>query len=70
MTLEERNKLGIASLPETLIEALDSLCKAPVIREALGNHIYNRFVEAKTVEWDSYRLTITQWELDRYLHMY
>jgi len=70
MTLEERNKLGIASLPGTLKEALDALGQAPVMREALGDHIYNRFVEAKTEEWDSFRLTVTQWELDRYLHMY
>jgi len=70
MTLEERNKLGIASLPGTLKEALDALSQSPVMQEALGNHIYHRFVEAKTEEWDSFRLTVTQWELDRYLHMY
>lgn len=70
MNSEERERLGIASLPSNLHEALDKLSKAPVIREALGNHIYHRFVEAKSEEWDSFRVTVTQWELDRYLHMY
>ncbi|HWQ42918.1 MAG TPA: type I glutamate--ammonia ligase [Desulfosporosinus sp.] len=70
MTREEREERGIASLPGSLKDALDELGKAPVIREALGNHIYHRFVEAKTEEWDSFRVAVTQWELDRYLHMY
>ncbi|HEY8908943.1 MAG TPA: type I glutamate--ammonia ligase [Desulfosporosinus sp.] len=70
MTREERKNLGIASLPGNLKEALDELGNAPVIREALGNHIFHRFVEAKTEEWDSFSVAVTQWELDRYLHIY
>ncbi|KJR44221.1 Glutamine synthetase type I [Desulfosporosinus sp. I2] len=70
MTSEEREKLGIDSLPSNLKDALDELAKAPVIREALGHHIYDRFVEAKTEEWDSFIVTVTQWELDRYLALY
>ena len=70
MTSEEREKLGIDSLPSSLKDALDELAKAPVIREALGHHIYDRFVEAKTEEWDSFIVTVTQWELDRYLALY
>lgn len=70
MTTEERKKMEIDSLPSSLREAMDELAKAPVIREALGNHIYDRFVEAKTEEWDSFRVTVSQWELDRYLGMY
>jgi glutamine synthetase len=70
MTSEERAKLNIGSLPGSLKEALDELSKSPVIREALGEHIYHRFLEAKTEEWDSFRVTVTQWELDRYLALY
>ena len=42
----------------------------PLMREALGDHIFERYVEAKTQEWDEYRIAVSQWELDRYLGIY
>ncbi|KLU67899.1 glutamine synthetase [Desulfosporosinus acididurans] len=70
MTNEERANVNIGSLPGSLKEALDELAQAPVMQEALGNHIYHRFYEAKMEEWDSFRVTVSQWELDRYLALY
>ena len=70
MSSEERKKLAIDSLPGSLAEALEELNKSPVIREALGEHIFERFIEAKTKECDGYRLAVHQWELDQYLAMY
>ncbi|WP_088227907.1 type I glutamate--ammonia ligase [Desulfosporosinus sp. FKB] len=70
MTNEERANHNIGSLPGSLKEALDELAQAPVIQEALGSHIYHRFYEAKMEEWDSFRVTVSQWELDRYLALY
>jgi glutamine synthetase len=51
-------------------EALDTLEKDPVITEALGSHIIERFVEAKRQEWLDYSAQVHQWELDRYLGKY
>lgn len=65
-----RAEVGIGSLPATLYEALEELKKDQVIRSALGEHIFERFVEAKTKEWDSFRIRVHQWELDEYLAMY
>ena len=70
MTPEERRALSIDSLPASLYEALEELSKDEVIRDALGDHIYSRFVEAKLKEWDSYRITVHKWELDEYLERY
>lgn len=70
MSSEERVKQGIHSLPGSLIDAINELSKAPVIQESLGNHIYHRFIEAKTAEWDSFHIAISQWELDKYLELY
>ncbi|MGC7872368.1 type I glutamate--ammonia ligase [Desulfosporosinus sp. SYSU MS00001] len=70
MTNEERANLNIGSLPGSLKEALDELAQASVMQEALGSHIYHRFYEAKMEEWDSFRVTVSQWELDRYLALY
>ncbi|HLJ68005.1 MAG TPA: type I glutamate--ammonia ligase [Chloroflexota bacterium] len=58
---------GIRTLPGSLSEAIDELERDDVIREALGEHIYERFVEAKREEWDAYRMQVTPWELERYL---
>ena len=41
-----------------------------MIQNALGQHVYERYVEAKTLEWNEYRLYVTQWELNRYLSVY
>jgi glutamine synthetase len=57
----------IASLPGTLEEALKELEQDQVIAEALGEHMFRRYLQAKGREWDEYRIQVTQWELDRYL---
>ena len=70
MSYRERRKYRIDDLPRDLCEALDCLEKDDVIREALGEHIYSRFVEAKRQEWSDYSATVTQWEIDSYLGKY
>jgi glutamine synthetase len=67
LTAEQRRERGITSLPETLGEAIDELAQSDVAREALGPHIFDRYIELKRKEWDEYRVQLTQWELDRYL---
>jgi len=57
----------IDALPGTLEEALQELEQNQVIAEALGEHTFRRYVDAKLLEWDEYRIQVTQWELDRYL---
>jgi glutamine synthetase len=65
-----RAALGLGSLPGTLGEALEALEEDQVIRDALGAHIYERFVNAKRLEWDDYRLDVSNWELTKYLGTY
>ena len=60
----------IKQLPGTLREALDELRNDEVIADALGEHVFERFVEAKTEEWDDYRMQVSSWELDRYLEAF
>lgn len=70
MSHRERRKYRIDELPRDLHEALECLEKDPVIREALGDHIYERFVEAKQEEWQDYIGKVSEWELQRYLGQY
>jgi glutamine synthetase len=60
----------LETLPGSLGEALQELQRDEVIAAALGPHIFERFIEAKSQEWDEYRLFVSQWELDRYLPIY
>jgi glutamine synthetase len=64
------SKYAVATLPGTLKEALDEMAKDEVVRQALGEHVYDWFVEAKTSEWDEYRKRVSPWELERYLETY
>lgn len=70
MTPEQRAQEGIASLPGSLQEAIEEMEKSVLVRETLGDHIFNKYLEAKKKEWDDYRLEITPWETARYLSKY
>lgn len=64
---EEKLKLSIESIPLSLGDAIEEMKKDPLIREALGEHIFDRYVNYKQQEWHEYRDIITQWEIDKYL---
>jgi glutamine synthetase len=64
---EERSRLGIEQLPETLGEAIEVTAESELVLRALGEHAFDRYVELKRREWEEYRVQVTQWELDRYL---
>lgn len=70
LTGRERKRQKIDSLPGSLLEALDYMEKSHVAKDALGEHIFNEFMQSKRMEWDSFRVSITPWELDRYLERY
>ncbi len=57
-------------LPGSLKEAIDAACEDEVVQDALGPHVWERYIDAKLREWDSYRVAVTQWELERYLPVY
>ena len=64
---EERRRLGIEQLPETLGEAIELTAQSELVLRALGEHMFNRYIEIKRQEWDDYRVQVTPWELERYL---
>jgi len=65
-----RRTRGLDTLPGSLGEALKELERDELLRAALGEHIYQRFIEAKTIEWNEYRIHVSDWELMRYLPIY
>ncbi|MBN1762451.1 MAG: glutamine synthetase [Methanomicrobia archaeon] len=67
MSEADRAAKGIASLPGSLIEAIALVEQSDLVREALGDHIFNNFITSKKVEWDKYRVNVTEWELQEFL---
>lgn len=67
MTDQERLDENIPRLPGNLYDAIKALRNDEILRDALGKHCYGRYVEAKLLEWDEYRIQVTQWERDRYM---
>jgi len=70
MTNQEREDNNIGSLPATLEEAICAMKESKFMRETLGNHVFERYIEAKEIEWDDYRTKVHQWEIDNYLTNY
>ncbi|MEA1992928.1 MAG: glutamine synthetase beta-grasp domain-containing protein [Euryarchaeota archaeon] len=68
LTPEEIKERGIEFLPSTLKDALTKLEKDPIVKEALFG-AYEPFIRAKWKDWDEYKLYVTDWEIERYLHI-
>ncbi len=67
MNPAERKAHGITDLPGNLYAAILATEKSELVREVLGDHVFNKFIENKRIEWDGYRTHVSQFELDRYL---
>jgi len=67
MSAEEKERRGIKQLPGSLSEAIQLTEKSKLVREALGDHVFDHFIENKKLEWDRYRVQITSYEIEKYL---
>ena len=64
---ESRIQKNIDVLPTSLLEALGELKKDKILRETLGEHLFERYIDVKTKEWDEFKKQVTGWEIDTYL---
>jgi glutamine synthetase len=67
MSEDARRAAGIGALPQSLDEAVTIMEGSDLVREALGEHVFEYFVRNKREEWNAYRQQVTPFELDRYL---
>lgn len=67
MSEAERKNTGVGSLPANLGEAIAETQKSDVVRRALGDHVFERFIALKKQEWDDYRIQVTQYEIEKFL---
>ena len=67
MNPSERRANGITDLPGNLYAAILVTEQSELVRKVLGDHIFNKFIENKKIEWDMYRTHVSRFEIDRYL---
>ena len=63
----ERLALGIESLPRNLDEALRIMESSQLVRDTLGEHVFEHFMVNKRAEFAEYRRQVTPWELKELL---
>ena len=63
-------RAGVATLPRSLNSALDEMEQSELVREALGEHIFEWFLRNRRSEWETYERHVTHFELDRYLRQW
>jgi glutamine synthetase len=66
----ERRKRGIEFLPQTLQEAVAAFTADPLMEATLGKELRDEFIMYKSAEWESYHLSVSPWEVDRYSHLF
>jgi len=61
---------NIDVLPTSLAEALNALKRDDVLQETLGQHLFERYIDVKTKEWDEFKKQVTTWEIETYLDIF
>lgn len=69
MSEQERSAAGIERLPGSLLEAAREFREDSYIRSVLGEDLAEKYIRAKTREYEQYRAQVTEWETERYLHV-
>jgi len=67
MDEKRREEAGIETLPNNLWEAVQYMQESELVKETLGDHIFEKFIENKKIEWDRYRTHVSKYELETYL---
>jgi glutamine synthetase len=70
LTEAERKKMGISFLPRTLQEAIHAFDADPFIEEVIGQELKTEFIKYKQQEWNDYHQAISDWEIERYTHLF
>jgi glutamine synthetase len=67
MTPAERAAAGIETLPEDLSEAIQAMEKSKLVRDTLGDHVFEHFIRNKRGEWEAYKAYVSPFEIERSL---
>lgn len=60
---------GIERLPDNLLDAVRLTGKSELVRKALGDDLFGKFIQNKQIEWRNYHQHVSEYEMGRYLPM-
>jgi glutamine synthetase len=67
MSSEDRHAMNIQALPDSLENAVRAMAGSDLVKNTLGEHLFATLLANKKVEWDAYRTSVTDYELQKYL---
>jgi glutamine synthetase len=70
MTDEEMKAINLDCLPDSLAGAMVEFNKSELVKEVLGDHIFEAYSSYKQKEWDEFRTAVHPWEIDKYIAVY
>jgi glutamine synthetase len=59
--------MNIETLPSSLYEAISELKNNLLMQDALGGHLFKRYIAIKTREWNEFKMQVTPWEIEKYI---
>jgi glutamine synthetase len=62
--------LRIDELPGNLSEAIDELEKSALMKDTLGEHIFEQYITPSAPRWDSYIRQVSPWDIERFQNTY
>ena len=65
---EEALRRGIRKLPTDLLEACEEMRKDPLLKELLGERVFEQYYDSKIAAWKEYDAQVTSWEIEAYLY--
>jgi len=70
MDEDERQKCNISRYPRDLHSALEYMREDELVKEVMGEHAFNTYIEAKQQEADDFAREVHHWEIEQYLKRY
>ncbi len=67
--LDENQRLNrhIETLPESLGHAIHHFEQSELIKKTFGEHLFREYLRSRKLEWDNFRIQVTDWETKTYL---
>jgi glutamine synthetase len=67
MNESQRAEMGIRTLPEDLREAIQATEDSQLVRETLGESVFEWLIKTKKLEWDNYKNRVSSFEVEQFL---
>ena len=67
---EEASTGGLEKLPTDLLDACSEMKKDNLLKELVGDRVFDQYYESKIAAWKEYDSQVTNWEIESYLYKF